>query len=341
MPGMRLRFAPLLFVPALAAAGPPQGSANDHFRAGLAAEASGDVAPARSAYRRALELEPDHGRAAINLGLLEIRQRRPAEGMALCQRALAQAGDAAKAHYCLGLGHLRLGDAAAAEVAFEKALELHPSEPAPKIELAHLARKAKRFEAAVQLYREAVRLAPDSPDLHVHLGYCYRVLGQYPAAEVEYRKAVQKEPQSFFGHLDLGWVLVKRGDDAEAEIAYRRAAELDPRHPDPPFNLGNLYRRQGALKAAVEAYARAHALDPKRPEHVLELARTHWLAGEPQPAKARLAEARALALTPEQQKAVEALLARVDQPPPKRVTPAARAPRGSSAPPAPSSGPAE
>src|SRR5205085_10427863 len=171
---------------------------------------------------RALQADPAYGRALVNLGLLEIRHKQVDKGLKHCQKAQEIEPEAAKVHYCFGLAYVRQGKDKEAEEAFARSITALASDPAPKIELGHLRRKAKKYDEAVQLYREAVRLNADDPDLHVHLGYCYKQLKDLKAAEVEYRKAVQKNPDSYFGHLDLGWVLAKQNKDKEAEPHYVR-----------------------------------------------------------------------------------------------------------------------
>lgn len=313
--------SPLVVVSLLGAApgAPETTSPEAEFARGLAAEEKGDAKGARAAYEKSLTLKPDHGRALINLGILDIRERRVAEGLKLCERALGLDPGAAKAHYCLGVGLVKTGREEDAAASLERSIVLLGSEPAPKIELAHLRRKARRYEEAVRLYREAVRLQADDADLHVHLGYCYKELGDLKAAEVEYRKAVQKQPESFFGHLNLGYVLVRAANDAEAETHYLRAAELKPLEPDPHFNLGNLYRRRGDLVAARDRYQRATDLAPKRPEHHHELARVLWNLGDPETARKHLDLALALQPSDEMRRAIAKTMGLLSAPPPKRA----------------------
>lgn len=308
-----------LAILALAAEARGAPSAQELFEAALAKEEKSDSAGARALYEQALAAEPEHGRSLINLGLLEVRERKIASGLKRCQKAVDLDPSAAKAHYCLGLGFAKSGKDAEATASFERSIALLGDEPAPKIELGHLKRKAKQWDAAIQLYREAVRLKADEADLHVNLGYCYKEKGDLAPAEVEYRKAVQKDPASYFGNLNLGWVLVKTKRDAEAEPYYVKASELDPKQADPNFNLGNLYRRRGELEKARDRYAKAVELGPDRPEHHLELARTSWSLGDVATSKKHLDLAAGLKPDEQTMKAIEKTRALLGTPPPKRV----------------------
>jgi tetratricopeptide (TPR) repeat protein len=294
-------------------------TAQESFAAGVTAEEKGDVEAARTAYEHALKIEPSYGRALINLGLIEIRHRQVEKGLKRCERAQELDPKSAKVHYCIALGRLREGKDKDAETELERSIALLASDPAPKIELGHLRRKAKRWQDAIQLYREAVRLNADDPDLHVHLGFCYKQLGELKAAEVEYRKAVQKKPESYFGHLDLGWVLVRENQDREAEPHYVKATELKPDAPEPHYNLGNLYKRLGDMSKAKASYQRAVDLDPKMPEYHFELARAEWIFGEVDDAKKHLDLA--LGLNPDRslKDAIEKTLRMLHTKPPSRA----------------------
>ncbi len=285
------------------------------FEAALEADNQGDIAKARGLYTALVAEMPDHGRAWINLGLLEIRAGRVKRGKAHCERALDLEPDAAKVHYCLGLAAVRR-DPAAAQLAFERSLALLPDDPAPKLELGHLHRKAKRYPEAVQMYREAVRHRPDDPDLHVNLGYCYRKLGKLAAARIEYSKAVQKDPKSFFGHLDLGWVLVKLKDYDSAETHYLAAASLKDASPDPHYNLGNLYKRRGQPIKAADAYAAAVKRAPKDVLARMALVRMAWRAHRPGIAASNLKALEGLQLSPNQRKALGKLGVLIKRRPP-------------------------
>jgi tetratricopeptide (TPR) repeat protein len=303
----------------MAEAKDPTVAREEAFKEGLAAEEKGDFEKARSAYERALTADPAYGRALVNLGLIEIRHKDVEKGLAHCQRAQQIEPEAAKVQYCFGIAYLRQGKDKDAEAAFERSIAALATDPAPKIELGHLKRKAKHYEEAVQLYREAVRLNADDPDLHVHLGYCYKQLKDLKAAEVEYRKAVQKKPDSYFGHLDLGWVLAKENKDKEAEPHYLRATELNPKEADPFFNLGNLYRRMGEIQKAKTSYEKAVELSPDRPEHHFELGRVLWTLGDPTGARHHLDKALELKPSDDMKRAIDKTMKLLDTKPPARA----------------------
>ena len=317
-----------LALPVRAGAPDPEDPAT-WYRRGLAADDAGEVRKARAAYEKTLELYPEHGRALINLGILEIRVRRYEEGLARCKAALDLSDDddnpanAAKAHYCLGLGAAKQGQAEPAAASLTRALALMPAVPEANLELGHIRRSQRRYEEAVELYRQAVRGRPDDADLHVHLGYCYKSLGEWAAAEIEYRKAIQKDPKSYFGHLNLGVVLVRQRRDDEAAAVYVAASKIRPQAAEPHYNLGNLALRRLDLEGALAEYEAAVHHAPDEASYRLAHAKVQWQLGKPELAKASLQIARSLGPKTTVAAAIERLLAQIAESPvpPKRIKP--------------------
>lgn len=114
---------------------PDQVTADDWYEMGCDLEAAAHADEARDTYRRALELEPAHADAHINLG-----------------RLLHDAGEieAASAHYRL-------------------ALAARPEDRTARFNLAVAFEDRGALEEAARLYREVVRLHPDHADAHYNL----------------------------------------------------------------------------------------------------------------------------------------------------------------------------
>lgn len=100
-------------------------TAEEWFEIGLDLEA---VVPDRAAeaYRRALELDPDHAEANVNLGRLLHEAGDTAGALELARRAEASAPDLAEASYNLGVALQDLGRLDEAAAAYRRALETDP-----------------------------------------------------------------------------------------------------------------------------------------------------------------------------------------------------------------------
>ena len=99
-------------------------------------------ATAESKMTRALSSVPDHARAHMYLGLVDIWTKRAAEGIANCEHALALDRNLAHAHSLIGLGEIYIGRAEETEADIAEALRLSPRDAMAYIWM-HIAGMAK------------------------------------------------------------------------------------------------------------------------------------------------------------------------------------------------------
>jgi tetratricopeptide (TPR) repeat protein len=122
-------------------------SADDWYRLGCDVEAS-SPADARDAYRRAVELEPHHADAHVNLGRLLHEE----------------------------------GKTGAAEVHYRIALTSKPKHAAAAFNLGVALEDRGHLKEAAESYERALASDPDMADAHYNLGLLYEKLGKGPAA---------------------------------------------------------------------------------------------------------------------------------------------------------------
>jgi tetratricopeptide (TPR) repeat protein len=123
-------------------------TAEQWFEAALENEQIGATADAESAYRRALDADPDHVAACINLGRLKHVARALAEAEALYRRALA----------------------------------LDPDHPTARFNLGVVLEDRGATAEAIQQYLEAARIDPRVADVHYNLARLYQQTGDQQAA---------------------------------------------------------------------------------------------------------------------------------------------------------------
>jgi tetratricopeptide (TPR) repeat protein len=130
--------------------------AEDWYQWGCELEPS-SAGEAREAYRKALELEPAHADAHVNLG-----------------RLLQEAGDAR-----------------AAEIHYRCALDARPQDPTAAFDLGVALEDLGRAQEAVEAYERVVRIDPGYEDAHYNAARLYERIGD-SAAVVRHLKAYRK-----------------------------------------------------------------------------------------------------------------------------------------------------
>jgi tetratricopeptide (TPR) repeat protein len=123
-------------------------TADDLFHAALESEQIGATSEAESAYRSAIEADPNHVAAHINLGRLR--------------------------HWGKALDE--------AERLYRRALELEPNHPTARFNLGVVLEDRGAMAQAIEQYREAARLDPRVADVHFNLARLYQQTGDQQAA---------------------------------------------------------------------------------------------------------------------------------------------------------------
>ena len=268
--------------------------------------AQGDL-KAEQAYRRALQLRPDHPETHYNLGVFFLDSGRMDEAIACYRKALGLRPFApahnnlanalrARGRLAEALGHYaqavqlepqfadgwsnygaalrEAGRIDEAIPALERAVALFPQSwsAASNLGMAYLARN--RVEPAIACQRRALELKPDSAEVLSHLGNALAAAARWDEAEACYRQAIEKAPRYADAHNNLGMLRVERGDVAGAAASFRRALDLKPAFSEATNNLGLLLQQEGRADEAIELYRAAMAADPRnaRAEYNLGIA---------------------------------------------------------------------
>jgi tetratricopeptide (TPR) repeat protein len=278
-------------------------SACDYFLSGDIRRVRGELAQACRDFESALALQPNHFWAQYSFAFCCLRLGRLAEAKAGLTACLGHRRDFAWLYALRGFLHAELGEFAAAELDFTRALTPKPDDTtryavyanrgvlrvqqARAVEgLAVLqplggwlplcalyggvgqVQRARRLAEAVADLRTAVQLKPGNYQAHVSLAQAYAGQGRTEEARDEFSEAIrcQKElPDLYRTRADFSW---RSGDLAAARRDLRRALALDAptsrAAADDHVKLGQLLQRQQQYEAAVREYALALKI---RPDH--------------------------------------------------------------------------
>jgi Flp pilus assembly protein TadD len=179
------------------------------------------------------EVKRLQAQAAYERGLADLRDGRPAPGLAAFRESVALEPGNATYENALGLLLLDLKRPEALEH-FQKAIELEPRNAEAHHNLGVALAEAGRWSDAVAAYRKALLIPTfTTPDVgHHNLAWALYNLDQIPEAEDSLRFAIRLNPTLPAVHYTLGLVLIRLGRPDEAKVAFRRARELAP---DSPF----------------------------------------------------------------------------------------------------------
>jgi len=280
-------------------ASPQPGAALLQLKLLIEADA-GQMDAALATLERALSLAPDKPSLLHDGAVLLQRARRPAQALALHERAAAQGLDAAEAHYNRGNSLQSLGRHTEAAAAYRQALAREPAHALSLYDLArlrwrqgeadwdaelraaiqahpgagllagmhgHLLWRAERPGEAAQAYRQALAAAPASPGLLDGLGRCLVRDSEMDAGLQAHEQAVAAAPQDAELHANHAASLLVAGRPQAALAAAEAACQLAPAHQ----------QAQGLRVLALrllggEAAARAQTLcDVEAFVHVVDL----------------------------------------------------------------------
>lgn len=224
-----------------------------------------DAGEADKAFRRALELAPNHPLILVNYATMLRRVGRLDEALEAFRRAADAAPDLAKAWIYLGVTALDVGRYQQALAALGRAVELQPDSALAWHALGNAHRADGEIEAAEGAFRKAVALAPGYGSAWVNLGVVLRLLGRTDEVMACYARAGEA------GHAGpelgdaLAGALLDNGRVGEALEQARRVTEEHPDFVPGHVTLAQLLWEYGPALADDMPVASFHAAVLSRP----------------------------------------------------------------------------
>lgn len=213
--------------------------------------AAGDAAGARAALEEALRIAPDHPKALVALGRLQLVAFFDPDGaLATYRRAVKVAPEDADARYGLGQQlHFR-GEVEAARAEFREALRLRPgwSHAAAWLGTTEMEAPPGDIPAAIRHLEAAVAADEGYAFARYQLGRAYGRAGRWKEAVTSLQAAVELKPEYREAHYALGQALLRLRQPEAARQALARFQELDTARRE--TRSRNVRRRAGAEEAA-------------------------------------------------------------------------------------------
>jgi tetratricopeptide (TPR) repeat protein len=133
---------------------------------------------------------------------------------------------------------------------FDEALELHDT---------------GRYAEAALAYQRAIELDPTDPVLYFNLANVRYEQGQLDESAAAYLESTQRDPSYAEAWNALGCVLSKLERPEEAIVALRRAVQLVPGYGDAHFNLASELEQAGKIAEATRHWRQYLELDRTGP----------------------------------------------------------------------------
>ena len=157
---------------------------------------------------KALSSVPDHARAHLYLGLVEIFTRRGAEGIAECEHALELDRNLASAHAIFGLGKIYIGHAEETEAHVGETLRLSPRDTlaCQWMTNAGLAKLyLGSYEQAVGWFRRALEANRNYPQAYFRLAAALAQLGRLDEARSSVNTGLALNPAFAVSRARASW----------------------------------------------------------------------------------------------------------------------------------------
>jgi tetratricopeptide (TPR) repeat protein len=238
-----------------------------HFNLALALSMQQKDPDAIAEFRRTLELKPALPQADLNLGMLLLRNKRPAEALPVLKEA-AESTKSARAALYYAQALFDTGEVAQADPLYRAAAELDPKSAAAQAGLAHCLVKESKLPEAAEHFRAAATLDPQYRSELLGLAAEYEKAGMAPEAIAIYRQF----PDNPAAHERLGRLLVDNGKTSDAipnlELAVKTAPTAANR-----LALADAYKLNKQTDREIEQLQLAVASEPANFDLRMDLAR--------------------------------------------------------------------
>ncbi|MBL8697252.1 MAG: tetratricopeptide repeat protein [Alphaproteobacteria bacterium] len=197
-----------------------------------AADAAGALPTLRFKLERLLAEDPEN--TAVHLALVDVLNRLDAMDAArdLAERAIARWPDNAAAWRRAGLQRAAVGDDDAAQLAFERALELDPSDTAARVGIANGHHRRGDAVRALEIYRAILANHPRCKEAWYNAGTVLSALGREDEAIEHYDRAITIDTDYAPARNNRAQGLLRLGRQAEAWSDHRWRDGRTPLFPE-------------------------------------------------------------------------------------------------------------
>jgi tetratricopeptide (TPR) repeat protein len=161
---------------------------------GILSAREGDAAAAIEFFQRALQIDPAHLIALLNLGNAYRQSKNWPEAKKVLQRAFDVGPDDPEVNYSLGMVCTQLEESDRAYEYLKRAVSLRPVYPEALNNLGVLYLRSRRPEEAVHSFEESIRVAPEYDQSYLNLARVYAIQGEREKARQVLLELLKQHP---------------------------------------------------------------------------------------------------------------------------------------------------
>ncbi|MBN1302801.1 MAG: tetratricopeptide repeat protein [Anaerolineales bacterium] len=205
----------------------------------------GRLNEARTAFQKAMDLDPKNLSARINLSVIQLHQAQPVEAIETAEQAITIDRHNAMVWYHLGNLHFDLGNFQEALRTYKRCIRLDPSESSYWFQLGLVYRFVERNKDAIHAFNKAKGIDPAAADPWINLSLIYRDMGRYTEAAHKLSSALESDPKNASARILLGHLNVLMENHPEAKAEYQQALEVDNKNTEAHISIAALHLKEG------------------------------------------------------------------------------------------------
>jgi tetratricopeptide (TPR) repeat protein len=205
-----------------------------------------NMSGAERALQQAIQTDPTHAEAHLNLGKLYRKQQKWVDAEKAFREAIKHMGDQPKGEY-----HFEL-----ASVQVAQAMEAGTSRT----------EQDAKFREAITSFSEAIRLNPNLYKAHYQVGVLHDKLDEPEQADQAFRECIKLNAKYSPCFVSLGNMYIDYGFSAVAMAVLETGTKVNETDADMWNGMGRALLALNRPKDAVEAYKKAKRIDPEKPD---------------------------------------------------------------------------
>lgn len=252
-----------------------------HVQSGVLAAEKKDLKAARTAFERAIALEPQSIEALAALLALDVTARDFAGARARIDAKVAAPGARPELLLLAARTYAATGDAAAAERLLRRTIEQEPTMLPAYGMLAQLYLAQKKLDEARQEFEALARRQSNPVAALTMAGMIFQSQGNQAEAKKRFEEALAHDPRAPVAANNLAWLYAEAGENFDGALQLAQTATTaSPDTPEMMDTLGWVYYKKNLPSQAIQQFARSVEKAPNSPVYRYHLGLAYVQAGD-------------------------------------------------------------